>query len=406
MCKRCSLHGHLSRLCFLALIAAVLGGHWTDDLLLPPDLLPYAIRANPELKQRCLEDKKCPVKKDFLNSAKCWGYETDCDFADSYSADKLQCPGSSNWPNARTKQDQMTLFNRQTDFLHVQERLFDMKPICSSTSEDGSSLVCSDHLRYCRAKNIYFDFKSLNAATSTRYRDNVIQPGQVGGRCDQFDSKLLKERSDHMSYLQSWAHELQYFESHKSFRVSNQNCDVIFERPTVIIKLDAAVNMYHHFCDFINLYASQHINGSFSTDIDIVWWDTFSGGFVDSMFGATWKAFTNRRPVELISLDGKKVCFKDAMLPLLARQRLGLYYNMPVVDGCHGSGLFHAFCHHLLHRLGVKQRGPLKGKVRITLLSRGTQYRRILNENKVSACLPLALFSVFANELHVYSLSS
>ena len=32
--------------------------------------------------------------------------------------------------------------------------------------------------------------------------------------------------------------------------------------------------MYHHFCDFVNLYASQHMNGSFSTDVYIVMWDT------------------------------------------------------------------------------------------------------------------------------------
>lgn len=34
------------------------------------------------------------------------------------------------------------------------------------------------------------------------------------------------------------------------------------------------VNMYHHFCDFVNLYISQHINNSFSSDINIIMWDT------------------------------------------------------------------------------------------------------------------------------------
>lgn len=34
--------------------------------------------------------------------------------------------------------------------------------------------------------------------------------------------------------------------------------------------------MYHHFCDFVNLYISQHINNSFSLDINIVMWDTVS----------------------------------------------------------------------------------------------------------------------------------
>ena len=36
------------------------------------------------------------------------------------------------------------------------------------------------------------------------------------------------------------------------------------------------VNLYHHYCDFFNLFASQHINGSFNDDINIVMWDTVS----------------------------------------------------------------------------------------------------------------------------------
>jgi len=36
------------------------------------------------------------------------------------------------------------------------------------------------------------------------------------------------------------------------------------------------VNMYHHFCDFVNIYVSQHINGSFITDINVIMWDTAS----------------------------------------------------------------------------------------------------------------------------------
>ena len=55
-----------------------------------------------------------------------------------------------------------------------------------------------------------------------------------------------------------------------------EQCDEIVTRPTVFIKLDAVVNMYHHFCDFFNIYASQHVNGSFSDDVQIVIWDTVS----------------------------------------------------------------------------------------------------------------------------------
>ncbi|VDN56468.1 unnamed protein product [Dracunculus medinensis] len=249
---------------------------------------------------------------------------------------------------------------------------------------DGSALQCSKHLRYCFARNIFFDFKNLNAKHSKRYRNDVILDGDVGGRCDKnFDRSFLLRNADEKSYLQSWGSELQYFKSFDNFIVNKLNCDIILVRPTILIKLDSPVNMYHHFCDFINIYASQHINGSFSNDINIVFWDTWSGGYNDLYFGDTWKVFTMRQPYQLISFNDKKVCFKNVIFSLLARQKFGLYYNMPLIDGCSGSGLFKSFSQHILNRLNISQNGPLLDKIRITLLTRSTEFRRILNENEV-----------------------
>ena len=42
----------------------------------------------------------------------------------------------------------------------------------------------------------------------------------------------------------------------------------------LIIFVVSGINLYHHFCDFVNLYVTQHMNGSFSTDVNIVMWDT------------------------------------------------------------------------------------------------------------------------------------
>uniref|UniRef100_A0A158PAR4 VASt domain-containing protein n=1 Tax=Angiostrongylus cantonensis TaxID=6313 RepID=A0A158PAR4_ANGCA len=163
---------------------------------------------------------------------------------------------------------------------------------------------------------------------------------------------------------------LKHFVSVPSFVVNYENCDIIFERSAIVMKLDASVNMYHHFCDFVNLYASQHINGSFSQQ-------------ADASFGETWKVFSNSKPVELTALAGHRVCFRNALFPLLARQRFGLYYNMPLEEGCNGSGLMHAFSQYIIHRLRIVQRGPRLDSVRITVLSRSTHYRRILNLNEV-----------------------
>ncbi|KAI6175900.1 hypothetical protein M3Y97_00740800 [Aphelenchoides bicaudatus] len=75
------------------------------------------------------------------------------------------------------------------------------------------------------------------------------------------------------------------------------------------------------------------------------------------------------------------------MLSLLARQRRGLYYNMPLVDGCSGSGLFRAFNRHVLHRLNIKQDGPLLDTFRVTLLERKTRFRQILNLEELKQAL-------------------
>lgn len=147
------------------------------------------------------------------------------------------------------------------------------------------------------------------------------------------------------------AAELKYFQSFKDF--SFERCDIVYEKPVILIKLDAGkpvivadistvgwyragvnvcqlhllsgVSMYHHFCDFVNLYASQHLNGSFHRDVHIIQWDTVSytpvffcialantamfqsGTPYTDFFAETWKAFTDLPLIHLKELDGKKV---------------------------------------------------------------------------------------------------
>ena len=90
--------------------------------------------------------------------------------------------------------------------------------------------------------------------------------------------------------------------------------------------------MYHHFCDFFNLYASLHVNSShqstFSTDVHILIWETYS---YYSSFGAVWEAFTQHPIWDLKTFRGETVCFKNVVFPLLPRMIFGLYYNTPVV---------------------------------------------------------------------------
>lgn len=91
--------------------------------------------------------------------------------------------------------------------------------------------------------------------------------------------------------------------------------------------------MYHHFCDFLNLYASQHVNNSdynaFSTDVNILIWEGYT---YRSPFEAAFEAFTRHPILTLNDFSGKTVCFRNVVFPLLPRMVFGLYYNTPLVS--------------------------------------------------------------------------
>ncbi|PKU29460.1 egf domain-specific o-linked n-acetylglucosamine transferase [Limosa lapponica baueri] len=81
--------------------------------------------------------------------------------------------------------------------------------------------------------------------------------------------------------------------------------------------------------------------------------DRSSYGYGD-LFSETWKAFTDYEIIHLKAFDSKRVCFKEAVFSLLPRMRYGLFYNT-----------------------------PLDGKIRVTILARSTDYRKILNQNEL-----------------------
>lgn len=188
--------------------------------------------------------------------------------------------------------------------------------------------------------------------------------------------------------------ELQMYSELDFHPMDDGHCDVIIDRPTIFMKLDAGVNMYHHFCDFVNLYISQHLNNSFSRDINIVMWDTSLYGYGD-LFSETWRAFTDDDIIHLKTFDSKRVCFRDVVFSLLPRMRYGLFYNTPLISDCQSEGLFKAFSQHVLYRLGVPQEGPKEGRVRVTLLARSTEFRRIINQQElINALKTVLLFEV------------
>lgn len=69
----------------------------------------------------------------------------------------------------------------------------------------------------------------------------------------------------------------------------------------------------------------------------------------------------------------------------------GLYYNTPLIDGCRGSEMVRRFSQFMLERLGVEKaeaaRSPGDQRLRVTLISRQTRFRRIVNEAELVAAL-------------------
>ncbi|XP_006560370.1 EGF domain-specific O-linked N-acetylglucosamine transferase isoform X2 [Apis mellifera] len=353
------------------------------DIDLPSDHIKYYFNYFPTVAQECRNNTVCPYK-DSLDTKACWGYEPNCKAENSFSVP--QCPGDHRgW--VTTKKAQVETFYAQGDFGYVRDQRKEMSIFCEPLFVDDSSLECSEHMRFCRARNIMINFTDLiRRKEPIRYKMDVLKEGQIGGYCT-LNEKRLEENADHISPLQSWGPELRNFRKLSRPPIVNHDCDIVIEKPTFVMKIDA-INMYHHFCDFFNLYASLHVNLShpagFSTDNHIMIWESYS---YRSAFQDAFEAFTRNPLWDLKTFRGETVCFKNLVFPLLPRMIFGLYYNTPLIYGCENSGLFKAFGEHVLHRLRIPLHERKNQRIRVTLLSRDTQYRRILNEDELVRAL-------------------
>ncbi|KTF85370.1 hypothetical protein cypCar_00022371 [Cyprinus carpio] len=299
-----------------------------SSLVLPQQHIPFFLHNNKRLAKLCKEDPLCPFKDALLLKKACWGYEKSCSPEHRFSY-PVCTSFDSGWANSI--QAAQELFWKQADFGYVRERLSEMKTLCKPMSPGDSSLKCTSHMRFCRAVNLFLDLRSPRRGHE-RYKEDFLEQGEIGGHCS-LDSKALAAEGMHKSPLQSWFAELQMYSELDFHPLDDGHCDVIIDRPTIFMKLDAGVNMYHHFCDFVNLYISQHLNNSFSRDINIVMWDTSLYGYGD-LFSETWRAFTDDDIIHLKNFDSKRI------------------------SDCHSEGLFKAFSQHVLYRLGVPQDGP------------------------------------------------
>ncbi|XP_017860156.1 PREDICTED: EGF domain-specific O-linked N-acetylglucosamine transferase [Drosophila arizonae] len=345
---------------------------------LPSDHLIRYLNTFPKLKKQVEEIR--------VESRACWGHERNCSAEARFQTP--HCPGEhTGW--VQSKEAQVQTFYYQADFGFIQQQLSELTPQCMPKYLSDSSLECTRYLRFCRGRNLLIDLRDLpQRKERIRYHMDVLKPGQILGHCELNRTRLQGEMEHIGSALQSWAPELRYFDVLPQPVLESGACDLVVNAPTFIMKIDATYNMYHHFCDFFNLYASLFVNQShpaaFNTDVQILIWETYP---YDSPFRDTFKAFTQRPIWTLSEVQGKRICFRNVVLPLLPRMIFGLFYNTPIIQGCSNSGLFRAFSEFILHRLQIPYRPPPVRKLRITYLSRRTKYRQVLNEQELLARL-------------------
>lgn len=203
---------------------------------LPQEHLQYYFANFPKLAKECELDSQCPYKTE-LRKDKCWGYEHNCKWDKQYSIPS--CPGDhKGW--VKSKFEQQNTFYTQAAFGFVKQQREEIKMYCDPLFQTDSSLECSEHLRFCRGRNIMINFTALASREEPiRYKMDVLSEGDIGGYCDFHEGSLLKQ-ADHLSPLQSWAPELRFFKKLLKRPIDEDDCDVIIEKPTFIMKIDAS----------------------------------------------------------------------------------------------------------------------------------------------------------------------
>lgn len=78
-----------------------------------------------------------------------------------------------------------------------------------------------------------------------RYAMDVLKQGQIGGYC-KLHNERLKEELQHVSALQSWAPELRFFEAMNKRPIDSELCDIVIDKPTYFMKIDASKYRNNH----------------------------------------------------------------------------------------------------------------------------------------------------------------
>ncbi|XP_006865699.1 PREDICTED: EGF domain-specific O-linked N-acetylglucosamine transferase isoform X2 [Chrysochloris asiatica] len=314
--------------------------HDYAGIRLPEEHIPFFLHNNRHIATLCRKDSRCPFKKHLENLKYCWGYEKSC--KPGYRFGYPVCNYvDMGWTD--TLESAQDIFWRQADFGYAGERLEEVHELCQPEQTGDSGLLCSRYLQYCRATNLYLDLRHIKR-NHDRFKEDFFQSGEIGGHC-KLDVHTLMSEGQRKSPLQSWFAELQSYTQLNFRPIEDGKCDIVIEKPTYFMKFDAGVNMYHHFCDFLNLYITQHVNNSFSTDVYIVMWDTDGKIRVTILARSTeYRKILNQN--ELVNalktvsvFEVRIVDYKYKELGFL--DQLRITHNTDIFIGMHGAGLTH-----------------------------------------------------------------
>lgn len=308
----------------------------------------------------------------------CWGYENNCEIIYLMP----ECHPSSS--DSRSEQEKKINWFNQADFGYILNRRWELTKYCTpdkhANHSTKSSFQCTKYFRTCRGENLYLKFDTSTSLKNHRDGPVTLKQGQVGGwNCD-LQKKLIEDEGTQAGFLKSWYNELKHYD----LMMSNQPtkaCEEHIDKQVYFIQLDSNTNMYHYFCNFINLYATMHLNNRFSEDNILLIWDN---KLPDSPFEDMWSVFSKNPLASVRDFGSKQVCFKRFIFSMPPKMTNGLYYNIPLVNGCFKSGLFDAFNKHVLYKLGIQQdhysNTRRDSQLRVTIVSRSTPTRKILNE--------------------------
>ncbi|KAJ3603025.1 hypothetical protein NHX12_030769 [Muraenolepis orangiensis] len=212
-----------------------------SGLSLPPDHIPYFLRSNQRVSRLCRDDPLCPFKVRYLKKAvdptACWGYEKNCTPEKSFNY-PVCSKADVRW--AQTVDEARDLFWKQADFGYVRERLSEM--LCWASRPGDSSLRCSSHSRFCPATNLYMDLRRPRRGHE-RYSQDFIHPGEMGGtlpaeRSVSDGRGRPRESSAVLVECPEYAEPQTYTELSLQ-PMEDGLCDLVLEKPTVFVKLDA-----------------------------------------------------------------------------------------------------------------------------------------------------------------------